>query len=779
MTLAPPLIFVEGLERKFAGDRAQTLRFRPFQIPREKVVALIGPSGVGKTTLLNIIAGIDPIQSGQDAARARLWTTPDSQPVDLLDWDNYPRHLVASIFQRGYLLPSLSVGLNIAVPMALSGKEPSNAELQRYLQKVGFDEDQIPDLLIKRPWQVSGGQAQRVGIARAIARDPAVLFADEPTSNLDELNRDRVMDMIADWLGGSRDKSRSLILVSHDLDLVARYADTVLLLHECNALAQPGEHDTGNVLNVGVSVCPSGLDAEGLRKLIDASGEGRTLPMASSQSAPIAGSIKDTEGVRTVQSPKTVGQAQLVRKLVLSEMLSCRSVKQQSLQFSQAISLWDRPTSFASLLRFGRSLREVTSIGVAFLSILVALAMSLALLSNFERFHAVVSDPQNCSLSVYAIRDQGALRFDAEVLQNLAQRPWNTEMASEQRLPPKNEAQKRHSAACDSGPAAFTRYDTTQVFFSTVEEDSTCARRQLDVSLLSTEQNDPILRVSEIIQPTGDLQQPGLSIEDVFAKPIFQSRDFAFVTEDFLSRLAREGMDVGDSLCLARGSGTPVVLPLAGVVDKLPGPRRLAYEVMLPQSTYLTFGFGRSGPSSPPPEAVLYYDQGDFFGGSQSGNVSVYVQGKFGFELAQLEKSMKLVEEARVSVIALAFLTSANMSLFVLITYASTLHFLRANAAQIAVLRTFGLDHRLAAGVGFMTARYNIGLAGILLLAFLALSGLRLPISFGEGVEITWLETTIGLIAIVLNFLFLSLVAVKFATRQWWSSSQLLSEIIG
>ncbi len=181
-------------------------------------VAVVGPSGCGKSTLLHLCGAMDRPTAGE----VRL----DGRPLDALDDDaltRLRRERVGFVFQFFNLLPTLTVAENIGLPLLLAGREPS-ASLARageWAERVG-----ISHRLDHAPAQLSGGEAQRAAIARAVVHEPALLVADEPTGNLDSENGRRILDLLQDV---NRRSGAALLLATHDAAVAAAADRTVAM----------------------------------------------------------------------------------------------------------------------------------------------------------------------------------------------------------------------------------------------------------------------------------------------------------------------------------------------------------------------------------------------------------------------------------------------------------------------------------------------------------------------------------------------------------------------
>ena len=212
------LVQVSGIHKVYqrGGERLDVLRGLDLQVPEGQFLALMGPSGSGKTTLLNMIGGLDKPTSGKVVVGGRDLTRASSR--ELAQWR--ARH-VGFVFQFYNLLPVLTAARNVEVPLLLT--KLSHAERMKHvaaaLELVGLSERAN-----HYPSQLSGGQEQRVGIARAIVTDPTLLLCDEPTGDLDRETAGEILDLIAEL---NRRYEKTVIMVTHD-PLAAERARRVL-----------------------------------------------------------------------------------------------------------------------------------------------------------------------------------------------------------------------------------------------------------------------------------------------------------------------------------------------------------------------------------------------------------------------------------------------------------------------------------------------------------------------------------------------------------------------
>ncbi len=200
--------------------KVHALKGVDLSIRRGEMVAIMGPSGCGKTTLLNTLSGLDEVSEGQ--------VVIDGAPIHAMSDKKRTRYRADNmgfIFQFFNLLPVLSAVENVELPLLLSEVEPGEARrrAQEALASVG-----LTDQTHKRPAAMSGGQQQRVTVARALVNEPAIVWADEPTGNLDSETAAQVMDLLCQL---NKQKSQTFVLVTHD-PAVARRADRIVRMRD-------------------------------------------------------------------------------------------------------------------------------------------------------------------------------------------------------------------------------------------------------------------------------------------------------------------------------------------------------------------------------------------------------------------------------------------------------------------------------------------------------------------------------------------------------------------
>jgi putative ABC transport system ATP-binding protein len=219
------------------GDAAvDALRGVSVDITAGRLTAVMGPSGSGKSTLMHILAGLDQPTAGEVTVAGVDVTTLDDTSLTKLRRDH-----IGFIFQFFNLLPMLTAAENIALPMKLAGGKPDQAWLEQLIETVG-----LKDRMSHRPSELSGGQQQRVAVARALVSRPSVMFADEPTGNLDSTTSGEILGLLRDSVD---QLGQTTVMVTHDAHAAA-IADRVLFLADGDIVRDIGACSAHRILEV-------------------------------------------------------------------------------------------------------------------------------------------------------------------------------------------------------------------------------------------------------------------------------------------------------------------------------------------------------------------------------------------------------------------------------------------------------------------------------------------------------------------------------------------------
>lgn len=207
----PKILKITGLEKTYSSGQKEltVLQNITFDVEKGQSFSIIGPSGSGKTTLLGLCAGLDQPNAGTvELCGENLNLLNEDQRAQLRNKE------VGFIFQNFQLLPTLTALENVSVPLELQGAKGATKKSMELLEKVG-----LGNRFDHYPSQLSGGEQQRVALARAFANSPSILFADEPTGNLDEETGEKVIKLLFDL---NKEAGTTLVIISHDLDLANR-----------------------------------------------------------------------------------------------------------------------------------------------------------------------------------------------------------------------------------------------------------------------------------------------------------------------------------------------------------------------------------------------------------------------------------------------------------------------------------------------------------------------------------------------------------------------------
>ena len=213
-------VIISAKDIKKAYGKTHALRGASLRVKKGEVLAIMGPSGSGKSTLLHSLAAIISVDSGEIRLNGkRIDKLPDDKRSILR------RTMFGFVFQFGQLVPELTVEDNVALPLLLNKKDKKEAykKAKRWIAEVGLSgkENNLPG-------ELSGGQAQRIAIARAMVIEPQILFADEPTGSLDTFNSEKVMEL---FIKTAKEYGTTVIMVTHEPSIAA-YADREIVVRD-------------------------------------------------------------------------------------------------------------------------------------------------------------------------------------------------------------------------------------------------------------------------------------------------------------------------------------------------------------------------------------------------------------------------------------------------------------------------------------------------------------------------------------------------------------------
>jgi putative ABC transport system ATP-binding protein len=233
-----PVVSADDLTRRYGeGETAvDALRGVSLAVPEGQLTAVMGPSGSGKSTLMHILAGLDKPTSGEV-------TIAGTSIGELNDTDltKLRREHIGFVFQFFNLLPMLSAEENVVLPLSIAGEKPDKAWVDELMKKIG-----LADRSTHRPSELSGGQQQRVAIGRALVSKPTIVFADEPTGNLDSKTSGEILELMRDSVDSY---GQTTVMVTHD-PRAAAIADRILFLADGLIVRDLGRSDAHEVIAV-------------------------------------------------------------------------------------------------------------------------------------------------------------------------------------------------------------------------------------------------------------------------------------------------------------------------------------------------------------------------------------------------------------------------------------------------------------------------------------------------------------------------------------------------
>jgi putative ABC transport system ATP-binding protein len=737
------LIKTSSLMRVYRSGKGETageavvMEYPAIEVGAGGIVAIIGKSGTGKSTLLNLLGGLDrPTPDPRSPASIKI--SLGAQTVDIVAKpEQYPRRHIGFIFQEGILFDDAPVALNVALPSVVNGLSITDEQIDGLLDEIGLARDR--QFRSMRAWQLSGGEAQRVAFARAVAHDPQLLFVDEPTSSLDEDNAIALMSWLQRWTRERPD--RTVLWVTHDLDLAARFADSVMVMGAA-------KEDTAQPLRPTAIPKAHSLSksAEILKSWQRA---GRVLefdnPVPSTASAPETASTERDLGPDHADKMRRA----LTWRFVFAEMCAKRDKNEEGAgantrdtEFTRWLGSTgqSRPGVMKVLWQLARRFSDWPQLsGITCASIILGIVLS-TLVSGFRYHQDVMADPRNCHVVVTQVAnlaaDQGgsAHPLDKWWIDTYGdRRSW----AGNATLRDPPSGYERFPADCASGTGIFGRRDfqpwEVGVFTGGPE---ICRGTGSSYRMMVTLENEPLLRTVRLIEPAA-LSQQYMNLKNYFYGGAFPDPLEMFISEPVAETIRKELIARGgagpagqlpEKICLMGiyDGQPPEVFRLRGVVSDLPAPRIARYDLLIREAAYQNLVKG--------------------------GAVTLYSQLVFYFDPHQLEAATRFLDKNGLRYIpdTIATLSSklAQIQLFwyasvvafiVVISYIainiglSGVLFLQRNGRSLAVMKSFGFSQRFLLNIMLLRQYVLLSIAVITIVVIFAATYALLQTTLPEG----------------------------------------------
>ena len=723
-----------------------------FDLPLGGIVAIVGSSGSGKSTLLNLLGGLeafDPVEA--DAPTLELWLPGDERSSYAAGGarhvgrgvSGYPRERVSYVFQQGYLLSQASVRLNLEIVRRAAGLDVDDETLRTLMSAaslhLGEGGDPAAKTLDDRAVTLSGGQQQRLNIARALGREPAILFADEPTSSLDPQTAADVLSTLSRWMRGevsereppeTRDAAfdrtrlaRTMVWVTHDYGLACRFADALVVMAPGRPM--PGLRAPLELHGIAPAVTPADIEAW----LRDGGVPDEVLahqrPPGSFDAPERVPGIDDPTSQRTA----TGGADATGRRPATGRLAAARHVganMRAGVWLSWMEAFRDAPSGLAARLgAFGLPLRFTHLVRALQLAAVLALILIVThgRQAVVDYFDAALADP---SLR-HVIVQQNVRELERSVIDAASLAALDESIATGAPPPATGGfVEERAADAVEAERRGFGRFtEAVDVYPEGVDDIAPGYVAEAYVGII--EKAEPVYAGLEVL-PLGD-GLPGCDGAGVERVPPGALIDYAdelvlIASRRYVEEAARM---FGADLCAEPyvdlwDAGDPLTFRIAGVADRLPADGYERFDAILQADVWRTWvsrvGKPQFGSYS---RAAVYFDRDD-----HARVLDALRARAFAFDeeiVSKFERLMTTAARLRNTFVAITWL-----SLGVAVTVAAGLiwSYLSQNAKAIALLRAHDAWRApLIAAIPFqltLTFLYSLAALGFAVLAWNALA---------------------------------------------------------
>jgi ABC-type lipoprotein export system ATPase subunit len=765
----PSLISCRNLKRTYpattVGEPPLTLLFPNIEIPAGRRIALLGVSGAGKSTFLNLVAGLDS-PTRDSAQPSILYRFSDGTVADMADREKpFPRQRLGFVFQEGHLITDASAGINAALPGLLNGIPGRDTDLQHFMDALELPSDSVG----REAWRLSGGQKQRVAILRALFHCPQIIFADEPTSNLDKRTAAAIMQLFVEYQ--EQDLTRTLFWATHDLPLAAEFATEFLIVR---IVHKPDGQDLeleGPLPNLG----PSHL------KEIEAKVYSGAIILNAS---PPLSQRPTALAPNGHEVPYT--QAKLGCSLTFARRGTPESLGQVGRLGRWMASIESRPPPIllagAEMVRLYRRFSDHAVAGALGFSILMLSFVFLGLQTMAFVRNQAMSDPLACNVTAGApdatVQSASNMELTPSLITRInAMTSWRNPKLWLDSWVNSGAVTGEHTNPCgEAEQLVFGRNITTLDLG--IERDRQCIALGLSLKTLVASLAEPAIsvgvnvlvgagltqrRMGEMLHPDGGsnlqtLSQAPNTGEALFITETLREHLYKILrTPEFLGLPPSEDPS-GVALCVPGRSGNPP-LHLGGIVSGLPNPRGIPYDALIARGAFLS-------PQSDTFDQAVFYTNPE-----RAGLLNDYLMSQ-GFAFSHEEVQRMIAASQKFTAIGiLIWVVGGTMivsTFFFLFT--CVVAFMEKNARPNAVLMAYGLTRnmlsrqilwRLGAVLPYaILILFAVGLGfGITFRFVFSMIGLPLPSMF----DVLW----IGALAVGLTLVG-AFIVVHISVRIWW-----------
>jgi|GEM_PF-55381 len=756
MSVSPYLFKTSQLQKTYTSSSTvdePTLHYRGLRIPRGGFIAIIGESGTGKTTLLNMLGGLDaPDKIEAPSIEIDL----GDGPINIVkNPDTYPRTSVGYIFQEGYLLHNATVGMNIALPMIQKGHDVTRQDLEPIFQDI-----KLPtEFLDRRAWQLSGGQSRRIAFARAVSHNPKLIIADEPTNDLDSRLANKLIQWLKNW--SQQQPDRTVLWITHDLKQAAANADGIIILRKGSEGLDYPLKNPGNEELIKQWIYGEKEIAPEYQKELD-------LQTEQTESA-----TKPESGTKYLIKFKAM------LKVALAEIFNRqRALNNGPLNAKLSLAGQNTKPARVPIHNWISSFGQWSSANVLILITLLALMGILSGVMITQHFDRSINDPRNCHILItgkVANRARISDPLSKSEIQRLSKRPWEKEKTNHSNSSDDTESDFP-LASCTTGPAAFGRRDARE-FDIALAQDGHCLDSNESVRLLITEPYEPILQKISLLDRD---DKPQYSLAHYFRNiHSFPQTNEIYLTSDIEEALLKEKNKtlLEQQICIVDyNRGWKEIYTVKGIVDDLPSGGRQIFHAYITEEAYQALR-RRTGNNL----LEGFTDVAVYFSSSDVDRVKKYLDK---LELIYVEDNLtKIRNLMRSSVIFKGIVLTILIAIgFLLIFFiAMSVHnYLLMNAKSFAVLKSFGLSRRFM--IGILVLQFTIGwlvsifiLAIITILASLFLLPWLVPIT---GLELSHEIIGISFIGAIVIVFSVGFVVSLGIVMDWWNKNQYVSDLL-